>query len=63
MHDINAQKVSASLVGKVMHLRASLPREEWNDDFDRKLERVVELVAKSIAASATRCSASISIAA
>ena len=42
---INTQQVSASLLGKVMHLWASLPRDEWGD-FDRKLERVVELVAK-----------------
>ena len=45
MQDINAQKLSASLLGKVMHLWASLPPDEWND-FDRKLERVVELVAR-----------------
>jgi hypothetical protein len=45
MQKINAQPVSASLLGKVMHLWASLPREEWRD-FDRKLESVVELVAK-----------------
>ncbi len=43
MREINAQKVSAPLLGKVMHLWASLPRDEWRD-FDRKLERVVELV-------------------
>jgi hypothetical protein len=43
IQEINAQKVSASLLGKVMHLWASLPRGEWCD-FDRKLERVVELV-------------------
>lgn len=43
IQEINAQKVSAPLLGKVMHLWASLPRDEWND-FDRKLERVVELV-------------------
>jgi hypothetical protein len=43
MQKINAQKVSVPLLGKVMHLWASLPREEWLD-FDRKLERVVEFV-------------------
>jgi hypothetical protein len=43
MQEINAQKVSAPLLGKVMHLWASLPRDEWNN-FDRKLERVVDLV-------------------
>jgi hypothetical protein len=45
MQKINAQKVSAPLLGKMMHLWASLPRDEWLD-FDRKLERVVELVAQ-----------------
>ena len=45
MQQINSQKVSAPLLGKVMHLWASLPRDEWQD-FDRKLERVVELVGK-----------------
>lgn len=45
MQEINAQKVSALLLGKVMRLWASLPRDEWRD-FDRKLERVVELVAR-----------------
>ena len=45
MQEINAQKVSAPLLGKVMHLWASLPRDEWRD-FDRKLERVVELVGR-----------------
>ena len=45
MREINAQQVPASLLGKVMHLWASLPHDEWND-FDRKLERVVELVGK-----------------
>lgn len=43
MREINALTVTASLLGKVMHLWASLPRDEWQD-FDRKLERVVELV-------------------
>jgi hypothetical protein len=43
MREINAQEVSARLLGKVMHLWASLPRDEWRD-FDRRLERVVELV-------------------
>ena len=43
MQEINEQKVSAPLLGKVMHMWASLPRDEWQD-FDRKLERVVELV-------------------
>ena len=45
MQEINAQKVSAPLLGKVMHLWASLPREEWQD-FDQKLERVVDFVGK-----------------
>jgi hypothetical protein len=45
MQEINARNVSAPLLGKVMHLWASLPRDEWND-FDRKLERVAELVSK-----------------
>ena len=45
MREINAQTVSGPLLGKVMHLWASLPRDEWQD-FDRKLERVVELVSK-----------------
>jgi hypothetical protein len=45
MQEINALKVPAPLLGKVMHLWASLPPDEW-DYFDRKLERVVELVAK-----------------
>src|SRR4029078_1990507 len=45
MREINAQKVSAPLLGKVMHLWASLPREEWQD-FDQKLERVVDFVGK-----------------
>ena len=45
MREINAQKVAAPLLGKVMHLWASLPRDEWQD-FDRKLERVVDLVGK-----------------
>jgi hypothetical protein len=40
---INAQKVSAALLGKVIHLWASLPRDEWLN-FDRRMERVVELV-------------------
>jgi hypothetical protein len=44
MQQINAQKVSAPLLGKIMHLWASLPGDEWRD-FDRRLERVVELVA------------------
>ena len=45
MRDINAQKLSAPLLGKVMPLGASLPPDEWND-FDRNLERVVDLVGK-----------------
>lgn len=45
MKEINAQQVSAPLLGKVMHMWASLPRAEWRD-FDRKLERIVELVAR-----------------
>lgn len=45
MQEINAQQVPAPLLGKVMHLWASLPREEWRD-FDRRLERVVELVGR-----------------
>lgn len=43
MREINEQKVSAPLLGKVMHMWASLPCDEWQD-FDRKLERVVALV-------------------
>lgn len=45
MQEINAQKVSAPLLGKVMHLWASLPRNDWCD-FDTRLERVVELVGR-----------------
>src|SRR5215472_1441868 len=45
IQEINAQKVSAPLLGKVMHLWASLPRDEWRD-FDRRLERVAELVSR-----------------
>jgi hypothetical protein len=45
MQDINAQKVSAPLLGKVMRLWAALPRGEWRD-FERRLERVVELVGR-----------------
>jgi len=45
MQEINAQSVPAPLLGRVMHLWASLPRDEWRD-FDRKLERVVELVSR-----------------
>jgi hypothetical protein len=45
IQEINAQKVPAPLLGKVMHLWASLPRDDWRD-FDRKLERVVELVGR-----------------
>lgn len=45
MEEINAQQVPAPLLGKVMHLWASLPREEWCN-FDLRLERVVELVGK-----------------
>lgn len=43
IREINAQRVSPSLLGEVMHLWASLPRDEWAD-FDRRLERVVALV-------------------
>ena len=42
MQEINAQKVSAPLLGKVMLLWASLPRDEWRG-FDRRVEHVVEL--------------------
>ena len=52
MQEINAQKVSAPLLGKVMHLWASLPRDEWRD-FDQKLERVVEMVAREHGAAGT----------
>jgi hypothetical protein len=45
MREVNAQEVSAPLLGKVMRLWASLPCDEWHD-FDRRLERVVELVGK-----------------
>lgn len=45
IQDINAQTVSAPLLGKVMHMWASLPHDEWQD-FDRKLERVVEFVSR-----------------
>jgi len=45
MQEINAQKVPAPLLGKVMHLWASLPRNEWCD-FERRLERVVKLVGR-----------------
>jgi muramidase (phage lysozyme) len=44
MLQINAEKVPPLLLGKVMHMWASLPPNEWQD-FDRKLERVVALVA------------------
>jgi hypothetical protein len=46
IREINAQPVSPSLLGEVMHLWASLPRDEWAD-FDRRLERVVELVSRT----------------
>jgi len=46
IREINAQQVSPSLLGQVMHLWASLPRDEWSD-FDRRLERVVELVGRT----------------
>jgi hypothetical protein len=52
MQEVNAQKVSAPLLGKVMHLWASLPRGEWRD-FDQKLERVVELVGREHGAEGT----------
>src|SRR5262245_44183808 len=52
MQEINAQRVSAALLGKVMHLWASLPRNEWRD-FDRRLERVVELVEREHGAEGT----------
>ena len=45
MQEINAQKVSPPLLGKVTHLWASMPRDEWRD-FDRRLQRVVDLVDK-----------------
>jgi hypothetical protein len=45
IQEINAQHVSATLLGKVMHLWASLPRDQWRD-LDRRLERVVELVGR-----------------
>ena len=35
MREINAQKVAAPLLGKVMHLWASLPRDEWQDFDDQ----------------------------
>jgi len=41
--EINAQKVSEPLLGKIMHRHASLPRDDWRD-FDRRLKRVLELV-------------------
>lgn len=43
MREINAIQVPSSLLGEVMHLWASLSREEWSD-FDRCLERVVEFI-------------------
>jgi hypothetical protein len=43
MQEINAQKVPVSLLGKVMHLWASFPRDERHD-FDGRLARVVALV-------------------
>jgi hypothetical protein len=52
MQEINAQKVSVPLLGKVMHLWASLPRDEWRD-IDRRLERVVELVDREAGAEGT----------
>jgi hypothetical protein len=52
IQEVNAQKVSTPLLGRVMHLWASLPRDEWSD-FDQKLERVVELVAQEHGAEGT----------
>ena len=43
IRDINAQKVSAALLGEVMTMWASLSPEEW-EDFDRKLQRVVDFI-------------------
>lgn len=45
IREINAQKVSGSLLGEVMILWASLPPDEWQD-FDRRLARVVDFVAE-----------------
>ena len=49
IQEINAQKVSALLLGKVMHLWASFSRDEWHD-FDRRLEGVVALVGRELGA-------------
>jgi hypothetical protein len=45
IREINAQNVSASLLGEVMVMWASLPRDEWQD-FDRRLTHVVDFVAE-----------------
>lgn len=45
IREINAQQVSASLLGEVMTMWAALPADEWND-FDLKLQRVVDFVGK-----------------
>ena len=55
IQDINEQKETALLLGKVTRLWASLPQAEWQD-FDRELERVVELVSKEGAGVGARCS-------
>lgn len=47
IREINAQSVSASLLGEVMTMWASLPPDEWKD-FDRRLERVVDFVGKKL---------------
>lgn len=45
IRDINAQKVSAPLLGEVMTIWASLPADEWND-FNSRLQRVVDFIDK-----------------
>jgi hypothetical protein len=50
MQDINAQSITAALLGEVMIMFASLSSDEWND-FDRRLQRVVDFVDEK------RCSA------
>jgi hypothetical protein len=41
--DINAQTITAALLGEVMNMFASLSSDEWSD-FDRRLQRVVDFV-------------------
>jgi nitrogen regulatory protein PII-like uncharacterized protein len=45
IRDINALNVPAPLLGEVMIMWASLSPDEWKN-FDRRLERVVEIICK-----------------